>query len=84
MSICSDGVRIKVTREPQLFRRMPLAGMVLSETAITISVELLARRAHLSLATILVERSLLALLLLGLVLRPPAWSGGRGLRAWRC
>jgi hypothetical protein len=66
-----DGVRINVTREPQLFRRMPLAGMVLSETAITISVELLARRAHLSLATILVERSLLALVLLGLVLRPP-------------
>lgn len=59
-----------MTREPAIFRRMPLAGMVLSETAITISVEMLARQAHLSLATILVERSLLALVLLGLVLRP--------------
>jgi hypothetical protein len=63
-------VLINVTREPAIFRRMPLAGMVLSETAITISVEMLARQAHLSLATILVERSLLALVLLGLVLRP--------------
>ena len=67
-----NGVVINVTREPAIFRRMPLAGMVLSETAITISVEMLARQAHLSLATILVERSLLALMLLWLVLRPLA------------
>ena len=44
--------------------------MVASEVAITVSIELLARRAHLSLATILVDRSLLALALLVLILRP--------------
>ncbi len=49
---------------------MPLAGMVASEVAITVSIELLARRAHLSLATILVDRSLLALVLLALIVRP--------------
>jgi len=48
-----------------------LAGMVASEVAITVSIELLARRAHLSLATILVDRSLLALALLVLIVRPP-------------
>jgi len=55
--------------------RMPLAGMVASEVAITVSIELLARRAHLSLATILVDRSLLALALLVLIVRPSraAW-----------
>jgi drug/metabolite transporter (DMT)-like permease len=51
--------------------RAPLAGMVASEVAITVSIELLARRAHLSLATILVDRSLLALALLALIVRPP-------------
>jgi drug/metabolite transporter (DMT)-like permease len=51
--------------------RLPLTGMVASEIAITVSIELLARRAHLSLATILVDRSLLALALLMLFLRPP-------------
>jgi drug/metabolite transporter (DMT)-like permease len=50
--------------------RWPLAGMVASEVAITVSIELLARRAHLSLATILVDRSLLALALLVLIVRP--------------
>jgi len=44
--------------------------MVASEVAITVSIELLARRAHLSLATILVYRSLLALALLLLIVRP--------------
>jgi drug/metabolite transporter (DMT)-like permease len=44
--------------------------MVASEVAITVSIELLARRAHLSLATILVDRSLLALALLLLLVRP--------------
>jgi drug/metabolite transporter (DMT)-like permease len=44
--------------------------MVASEVAITVSVEWLARRAHLSLATILVDRSLLALVLLTLIVRP--------------
>jgi drug/metabolite transporter (DMT)-like permease len=44
--------------------------MVASEVAITVSIELLARRAHLSLATILVDRSLLALALLTLLVRP--------------
>jgi drug/metabolite transporter (DMT)-like permease len=44
--------------------------MVASEVAITVSIELLARRAHLSLATILVDRSLLALALLALIIRP--------------
>jgi len=44
--------------------------MVASEVAITVSIELLARRAHLSLATILVDRSLLALALLALIVRP--------------
>ncbi len=44
--------------------------MVASEVAITVSIELLARRAHLSLATILVDRSLLALALLVLIVRP--------------
>jgi drug/metabolite transporter (DMT)-like permease len=50
--------------------RYPLAGMVASEVAITVSIELLSRGAHLSLATILVDRSLLALFLLMLILRP--------------
>jgi drug/metabolite transporter (DMT)-like permease len=64
-----------VTRElaeksASLWNRLPLAGMVASEIAITVSIELLARRAHLSLATILVDRSLLALALLALVVRP--------------
>ena len=53
-----------------LWSRAPLAGMVASEAAITVSVELLSRRAHLSLATILVDRSLLALALLVLIVRP--------------
>jgi drug/metabolite transporter (DMT)-like permease len=53
-----------------IWSRMPLAGMVASEVAITVSIELLARRAHLSLATILVDRSLLALVLLVLIVRP--------------
>lgn len=53
-----------------IWSRAPLAGMVASEVAITVSIELLARRAHLSLATILVDRSLLALALLALLLRP--------------
>ena len=44
--------------------------MVASEAAITVSIELLARRAHLSLATILVDRSVLALVLLALIVRP--------------
>jgi drug/metabolite transporter (DMT)-like permease len=44
--------------------------MVASEVAITVSIELLARRAHLTLATILVDRSLLALALLVFVVRP--------------
>ena len=49
--------------------------MVASEAAITVSIELLARRAHLSLATILVDRSLLALVLLAIIVRPSpaAW-----------
>jgi hypothetical protein len=56
--------------EPTFWSRAPLAGMVASEVAITVSIELLARRAHLSLATILVDRSLLALALLALIVRP--------------
>jgi drug/metabolite transporter (DMT)-like permease len=44
--------------------------MVASEVAITVSIEWLSRRAHLSLATILVDRSLLALLLLAIIVRP--------------
>jgi len=48
--------------------------MVASEVAITVSIELLARRAHLSLATILVDRSLLALGLLALIVRPASWQ----------
>lgn len=52
------------------WQRWPLAGMVASEVAITVSIEWLARRAHLSLATILVDRSLLALLLLVLLVGP--------------
>ncbi len=56
--------------EPSFWSRLPLAGMVASEVAITVSIELLARRAHLSLATILVDRSLLALVLLALIVRP--------------
>lgn len=44
--------------------------MVASEVAITVSIEWLSRRAHLSLATILVDRSLLALVLLVLIVRP--------------
>ena len=55
---------------PSIWGRMPLAGMVASEVAITVSIELLARRAHLSLATILVYRSLLALALLALIVQP--------------
>jgi drug/metabolite transporter (DMT)-like permease len=46
--------------------------MVASEAAITVSIEMLARRAHLSLATILVDRSLLALILLAVIVRPAA------------
>lgn len=57
--------------ETSIWSRAPLAGMVASEVAITVSIELLARRAHLSLATILVYRSLLALILLALIVRPP-------------
>jgi drug/metabolite transporter (DMT)-like permease len=57
--------------ETSLWSRAPLAGMVASEVGITVSIELLARRAHLSLATILVYRSLLALVLLALIVRPP-------------
>ena len=57
---------------PSFWSRQPLAGMVASEVAITVSIELLARRAHLSLATILVDRSVLALALLVLILRPAA------------
>lgn len=53
-----------------IWSRSPLAGMVASEVAITVSIELLARRAHLSLATILVDRSLLALALLVLIVPP--------------
>jgi hypothetical protein len=45
--------------------------MVASEVAITVSIELLARRAHLSLSTILVDRSLLALALLAIIVHPP-------------
>ena len=44
--------------------------MVFSEVAITVSIEWLARRAHLSLATILIDRSLLSLALLSLIVRP--------------
>jgi len=44
--------------------------MVASEVAITVSIELLARRTELSLGSILVYRSLLALALLAIVLRP--------------
>ncbi len=59
-----------------LWSRQPLAGMVASEVAITVSIEWLARNARLSLATILVDRSLLALILLAVVVRP---SGGQWL-----
>lgn len=55
-----------------LWGRYPLAGMVASEVAITVSIEWLSRRAHLSLATILVDRSLLALVLLALIVHPSA------------
>lgn len=44
--------------------------MIASEVAITVSIELLSRRAHLSLATILVDRSVLALVLLALIVHP--------------
>jgi drug/metabolite transporter (DMT)-like permease len=44
--------------------------MVASEVAITVSIELLARRANLSLGSILVYRSLLALVLLAIIVRP--------------
>jgi hypothetical protein len=44
--------------------------MVASEVAITLSIELLARRADLSLGSILVYRSLLALALLAIIVRP--------------
>ncbi len=67
-----------------IWSRAPLAGMVASEVAITVSIELLARRAHLSLATILVDRSLLALALLALIVRPTPANGCRALRALRC
>ena len=53
-----------------LWSRGALAGMVASEVAITVSIELLARRAELSLGSILVYRSLLALLLLAIIVRP--------------
>ena len=68
--------RLTKNVEPTIWSRAPLAGMVASEVAITVSIELLARRAHLSLATILVDRSLLALALLALIVRP-------GLGQWR-
>ena len=59
-----------------MWERQPLAGMVASEVAITVSIEWLARHAGLSLGTILVYRSLLALALLLLIVRPgrEAWS----------
>jgi hypothetical protein len=44
--------------------------MVVSEVAITVSIELLARRAELSLGSILVYRSLLALVLLAAIVQP--------------
>jgi hypothetical protein len=44
--------------------------MVASEVAITVSIELLARRAELSLGSPLVYRSLLALVLLAIIVRP--------------
>jgi drug/metabolite transporter (DMT)-like permease len=44
--------------------------MVASEVAITVSIELLARQADLSLGSILVYRSLLALALLAIIVRP--------------
>jgi drug/metabolite transporter (DMT)-like permease len=44
--------------------------MVASEVAITVSIELLVRRADLSLGSILVYRSLLALVLLAIIVRP--------------
>jgi drug/metabolite transporter (DMT)-like permease len=44
--------------------------MVASEVAITVSIELLARRADLSLGSILVYRSLLSLALLTIIVRP--------------
>jgi hypothetical protein len=53
-----------------LWSRYPLGGMVASEIAITVSIEWLARGAHLSLAAILVYRSLLALALLTAIVRP--------------
>lgn len=58
-----------------VWQRYALGGMIASETAITVSIELLARQAHLSLATVLVTRSLLALALLALWLHPTrcAW-----------
>lgn len=56
-----------------LWRRGPLAGMIVSEAAITISVELVLRHTRLDLAALLVDRSLLALLMLTLLLRP--WNG---------
>jgi drug/metabolite transporter (DMT)-like permease len=49
--------------------------MVASEVAITVSIEWLARRAHLSLATILLDRSLLALAILALIVRPARPEG---------
>jgi drug/metabolite transporter (DMT)-like permease len=55
---------------PNLWSRYPLGGMVASEIAITVSIEWLARGAHLSLAAILVFRSLLALALLAIIVRP--------------
>ncbi len=64
-----------------MWSRAPLLGMVASEVAITVSIELLARRAHLTLATILVYRSLLALGLLALIVRPS--RAQRRPRSWR-
>jgi hypothetical protein len=44
--------------------------MVISEVAITVSIELLARRSDLSLDSILIYRSLLSLALLAIIVRP--------------
>ncbi|MDR3763549.1 MAG: hypothetical protein P4M01_05580 [Acidobacteriota bacterium] len=54
----------------EMWKRQPLAGMVASEVAITVSIEWLARHAQLTLGAILVYRSLLALALLALMVRP--------------
>jgi drug/metabolite transporter (DMT)-like permease len=44
--------------------------MVASEVAIAVSIEMLLRRTHLSLSSVLVYRSLLALVLLAIIVRP--------------